>query len=108
MKWKKTSHPAMDSRRLWGTTENRFESLKLRIIDQGERRKNQLIKDARSQSETMLAISKQKIEGQVKEARDSFKADLVDAAVDLALERLPKEITEEDSQRFVDQYFSAT
>ncbi len=97
-----------ETRKAVEESETRFESLKMRIIKQGERRKVQLIEDAKSQSEIMLTMSKRKIEGQVKEAKDSFKAELVDAAIDLALERLPKEVTEEDNHRFVDQYLSAT
>lgn len=97
-----------DTRKAVEESETRFEGLKRRIIEQGERRKVQIIEDAKSQSEIMLEMSKRKIEGQVKEARESFKAEMVDAAVDMALERLPKEITDEDNQRFVDQYLSAT
>lgn len=87
-------------------SETRFASMKQRIIDQGERRKQEIIEDARRQSQIMLEASKQKVSSQILQAKGTFKAELVDAAIEMATEKLPQHITEEDNQRFVDSYLS--
>lgn len=87
-------------------SEIRFAEVKQRIIEQGEKRKAEIIENARRESQIMLETAKQKIDSHLIHAKSKFRSDLIDDAVALAMERLPKEITQEDSQRFVNQYFS--
>jgi F-type H+-transporting ATPase subunit b len=85
-------------------SESRFEDMKQKIIEQGEKRKQEIIEEAREQSLMMLEAAKEKIGNKLLRAKNRFRAEMVDEAIALALERLPKEITEEDNQRFVAQY----
>ncbi|OQY59575.1 MAG: hypothetical protein B6245_05950 [Desulfobacteraceae bacterium 4572_88] len=87
-------------------SESRFESLKNKIIEQGERKKQEIIEDARQQSQMMMDTAKQKVENQIRQAKSTFRAELVDSAVALASEKLPGEITPEDNQKFTEDYLS--
>jgi F0F1-type ATP synthase membrane subunit b/b' len=52
----------------------------------------------------MLIEAKRRVDNQIVRAKEKYRAELVDAAFDLVLERLPKEITEEDSEKLVQNY----
>lgn len=88
-------------------SEIRFDELKKRIVQQGERRKQHIIESAQNQSRIMLDDANRKIEAYILSSKNKFKAELVDAAIDLARERLPKEITDEDNEQFISQYLSS-
>ena len=82
----------------------RFNLLKEKIIAQGEKRKEEIIQEAEEQSRYVLAEGKRKVENQIFRAQRKFREELVDTAFDVVLERLPKEITEEDSEKLVQNY----
>jgi len=86
--------------------EAHIKNIKARIIEQGEEEKEKIINDARSQSRFMLDDSKQRVGSHIVQAKQAFRAELVEAAISLAMERLPKELTEEDSQAFVGDYLA--
>jgi F-type H+-transporting ATPase subunit b len=86
----------------------RFAKLKERIIEQGEKGKQKIIEKAQAQSRIMMEGAKQKIESQIKQAKDMLRAEMVDSAIDLAFERLPEMITDEDSLKFVEVYLNST
>lgn len=88
--------------------ETRFKDLKDRIVEQGKKRKEQIVGEAKEQSRQMLAETQNRVENQILEAKKRLKAELVDTAVELALQRLPKEITSEDNQKFLYQFLSNT
>ena len=88
--------------------EARFKDLKDRIVEQGKKRKEQIVKEAKEQSRQMLVETQKRVEHQILEAKKRLKDELVDTAVELALQRLPKEITSEDNQKFLDQFLSHT
>jgi F-type H+-transporting ATPase subunit b len=85
-------------------SESRFSEIKSRIIEQGEKRKNEIIKEAKQQSQIIVDIAKQKAEGQIKREREKFKAELIDSAIELAMKQLPEEVTEEDHQKLIESY----
>jgi F-type H+-transporting ATPase subunit b len=87
-------------------SEARFADMKQRIINQGEKRKQEIIEEAIRQSQLMMDTAKRKLESQILQAKSTFKSEMVDVAVDLASEKLPKQITDADNQRFVDDYLS--
>jgi F-type H+-transporting ATPase subunit b len=89
-------------------SRDRFAEIKERIIKQGERKKQEIIQDARQESKILLAGAKRRVNSQILKTKDEFQAELVDAAVTIALERLPREITAEDNQKFLDQYIAGT
>ncbi len=82
----------------------RFDLIKERIILQGEKRREQLIEEAEQHSQYMLIEAKRRVDNQIVRAQEKYRAELVDTAFDLVLERLPKEITEEDGEKLVQNY----
>ena len=88
-------------------SEIRFNDLKERIVQQGERKKQDIIESAQNQSRMMLDDANRKIDSYILSSKNAFKAELIDAAIELAMERLPKEITAEDNEQFIAQYLSS-
>ena len=84
----------------------RLSRLKERIIAQGEKNKLDIIEDAKRESNIMLAAAKLKIESRTLEARQLLKSEMIDAAVTLAMEKLPKKITDADNQKFIDAFLA--
>jgi F-type H+-transporting ATPase subunit b len=95
-----------ESRQALEEGQARFVELKARIVQQGERKKEEIVQDARQRSVIMIEDTKQKIGFQITQAKSTIREELLDAAIAFALEKLPKEITVEDNQRFVDQYLA--
>ena len=87
-------------------SQDRFVELKDRIVRQGERKKEEIIEDARQESRILLESAKRKIEYQFFQAQERLKGELIDAAIQLASQRLPTEITENDNQLILNQYIS--
>jgi F-type H+-transporting ATPase subunit b len=85
----------------------RFETLKERIIARGQKNKQKIIEDAHQESKILLESAKHKIENQIVEARDALKVELIDSAIALAMQRLPKKITAEDNQKWVDNFLKS-
>ncbi len=82
----------------------RFKELKDRLIAQGETRKKQFIAQAKRQSAIMLEETRRKMANRIVQEKASLKMELLDFAMDQALERLPELITDRDSRRFLDDY----
>ena len=85
-------------------SSRRLEEIKERILSQGEQRKQQIIDNARSESEMMLNASKVNIKGQIANARDRLRFEIIDEAIDMALKRIPDEITDRDNAKIVSEY----
>jgi F-type H+-transporting ATPase subunit b len=84
----------------------RLEELKERIVQTGERRKLEIIEDARQESRMLMESAKQKIEGRIIQARNRLKAEMVDTAAEMALEKLPALVTEDDNQKLLEQFMA--
>jgi len=84
----------------------RFADLKQKIIEQGEKRREKIIFDAGAHSRVMIEDARRKIDNQILSAKNLIKSEMVDTAFDMALEKLPGEITEEDNQKFIDHYLA--
>lgn len=97
-----------DTYRILDQSDARFAELKKKIVQQGEKKKQEIIEDAQEQSRLILQTTKQKIESRIVQAKAAFRAELIDTATEMALERLPKEITEEDDRKMIEQYLAAT
>jgi F-type H+-transporting ATPase subunit b len=89
-------------------SEARMEAMKNRLIEQGQKRKQQIIDDAKDQSRQIIEDAKRRVGSQILQAKQQLKSELVDSAVALATKRLPKEITQEDAQKFVDCFIAGT
>ena len=101
---KKAEEKIKEAKQMLEEGKDRFNLIKERIIAQGEKKKEQLIEEAEQQSNYMLIESKRKIDNQIYRAQEKYRAELVDTAFDLVLERLPKEMTEEDGEKFIQNY----
>ncbi|MFZ0613673.1 MAG: ATP synthase F0 subunit B [Desulfobacterales bacterium] len=84
----------------------RLEEIKERIVQMGERRKQDIIDGARQQGQMIIEGAKQKMEGRVLQARNRLRAEIVDAAAEMALENLPRFVTEEDQHNLLDQFMA--
>ena len=89
-------------------SEERFEELKERIVQQGEKKKVAIIQTAQAQSESMIVNAKQRIESHFLQAKNDFREELIDNAIDLALERFPKEMSPEDNENFTRDFLTST
>lgn len=82
--------------------------LKEKILEQGEKQKQLIIKDAEQQCGFMLATGRRKIENHIMQAEATFRAELIDAATERALEILPQKITQEDNRKKLNEYLEHT
>jgi F-type H+-transporting ATPase subunit b len=87
-------------------SEVQFAELKERIVRQGEQKKEAIIQLAQNQSETMLEDAKRRIDAHYIQVKNKFKAELIDRAFELVMERLPKEITAEDNDKLTAEYLT--
>jgi len=88
-------------------SEVRFAELKERIVRQGEKKKDAIIQTAQKQSKMMLEDGKRRIDTHFILAKNKFRAEMIDRAIDLAIERFPKEITAEDNEKLTIEYLSS-
>ena len=98
---KEVYHQLDDSR-------ERLERIKARIIKQGRARQQEIIDQARSESRLLLEGTRRKVDYQLQEAKQKLRSEMVDSAVDLALERLPQQITAADNQKLLEKYLTDT
>lgn len=96
-----------ETQKVIDVSEVRFAELKERIVQQGERKKQEIVESAQQQSKMMLKNARRRIDGQFGQAKRAFRAELIDAAIELAMQRLPQEITDEDNDKFSDQYLAS-
>jgi len=87
--------------------ENRRErllALKQRLIQEGERKYREIIESAQRDSRILLERTQVDIDHQISEAQQRLKAELIDRAVEAALERLPGMITADDQKALVETF----
>ncbi len=87
-------------------SQAQFKHIKERILGEGERRKSQIIEDAEFQSNLMIEDAKRKVEHRLQIARRNFHRELVDAATEIALEKLPQTVTKEDQEKRLAQFLN--
>jgi len=75
-----------------------------RFISQGELRKQKIIDDAKKESRLLLESARQKIEFEIATARDRLQAEMVNQAIDLAIQKLPQLMTDQDTQNSLKLY----
>jgi F-type H+-transporting ATPase subunit b len=84
----------------------RLEEIKQKIIKQGEIKKQRIIENAQQESKILLQEAKRRIDSQVLNARKRLQAQMIDEAMAIVFKKLPRQITEEDNQKFLDQYLT--
>ncbi len=87
-------------------SSTRFEQIKSRIMEDGERSKQKIIDDAKMQSKNIIEVEKLKATTQIAQAKDEFMAELVDEASALAQKKLPSEINDSDHNNLLDLFLS--
>jgi F-type H+-transporting ATPase subunit b len=75
-----------------------------RFISQGELKKQKIIDDAKKESHLLLESAKQKIEFEITTARDRLQIEMVDQAIDQAIQQLPQLMTGQDTQNSLKVY----
>jgi F-type H+-transporting ATPase subunit b len=81
--------------------------MKERIIAQGENAKEQIIQSAEEQSKFMINEAKRKTESMLLRAKSKLRNEIIDEAFDIALQKMPSEITDEDKQRCVEKFITS-
>ena len=84
-------------------SENRHEQIKDRIIAQGRSRKQAIIDEAHRESRVLMAATRNHIDNQLRRAKRNIRSEIIDLAVDMALQKLPEQVTAEDNRKLVDR-----
>lgn len=87
-------------------SDARFARLKDAALQEAEKKRQDIIEDAKQESRLLIEQTKRKIEHQIREAGLRIKAELIDAAIDRALEHLTREVTAEDHQKYLDLFLN--
>jgi F-type H+-transporting ATPase subunit b len=85
----------------------RLDEIKARIIEMGEHKKQEIIEESKSQSRLMMESARHRIDYQIHQAAEKLRIELLDMAISMALEKLPHEITDNDNQKFIENYLAA-
>ena len=85
-------------------SSERYEQIKARIIEEGQKVRQQIIDEAQTQGQDMIAREKKNASRRIAEGRNRVLAELVDAATHMAQKQLPEELNIEDHSRLVEQY----
>lgn len=94
------------SRQQLENSRERLEQLKKKILAEGEKNRQKIIDTAKNESKLMLAGAGQKVNSRIQKAADTLKAELVDLAASIALEKLPAEISEQDNRKFINLFLT--
>jgi F-type H+-transporting ATPase subunit b len=84
--------------------QKQLDTLKQRIISEGERRQQEIITDAEQQAAVVLSEAQRKITHRLIQAKMEFRDELVDMAMDMAIEKLPNLINDQDHQRLQEAF----
>jgi F0F1-type ATP synthase membrane subunit b/b' len=84
----------------------RYEQIKQRIMEDGERTRQKIIDDAMIQGKNIIELEKLKATHQISQAKSMFMSELTDEASELALKRLPAEINDADHGKLLDMFVS--
>ena len=107
-KKKQAADKVIEINKMVDESKARFAKIKNRFVEQVERKKAEIIESAQNQSKTMIVNAKRRIESHFEQAKNEFRAELIDKAVDLALERFSKEMTPEDNEKFTSEFLTST
>lgn len=84
----------------------RFEEIRQRIIAEGERKKQAIIESAQRESKLMMENTEFWIERHILQAKERLRSELIDEAIEQALQRLPQVLTPEDNRKFISRYLT--
>lgn len=102
---KKTTAAALEeSESLVVAGDAHIQTIRKKLAEEGDAIKQKIIDQAKQQSEFMLANARRKMDTHFFEARKAFQAELVDMAMGVAAERLPREVDKNDQEKLVNQF----
>jgi F-type H+-transporting ATPase subunit b len=78
-------------------SRKRFKAIEERIKAHGELKKQSIIEDAHKESQLLLESAKRRMAFEIIVARQNLRNEIVDQAVDLAIQKLPQHMTDEDA-----------
>jgi F-type H+-transporting ATPase subunit b len=81
-----------------------LQQIRDRVISQGERKKQNIIDGAKKESHLLLESAKQKIGHEITSARDKLQAEMVDRSIELAMQKLPQLMNDQDAQNSLKVY----
>ena len=84
--------------------EIRYEQIKERFVSQGQNRKQAIIDEARLESRILLEGTKNLIDNRLRSAKQKLRAEIIDLAVEKAMQKLPELVTDEDNRRLLDYF----
>jgi F-type H+-transporting ATPase subunit b len=85
----------------------RLEAVREKIVQEGVLAKEEMIQDAQEHSRVLIEEARRRIDNHLYLAKQQFKEELIDLAMDLALARLPREVSDQDHQRYIERYLKA-
>lgn len=85
-------------------SDTRMVEIRQRIIDEGQRRKAAIIREAEEESRRLIESAGKKAEAYLLEAKRKLQEELIDLAADRALLALPKVVQAEDRERMITSY----
>jgi len=101
------SQAAAAARQQLEESAQRLEKLKQRIVDRGEKKKLEIIAEAREEGRHILDSARRKVQGTVLQAKNKIREEMIDMAVTIALEKLPAEITTQDDEKLFEQFLAS-
>jgi F-type H+-transporting ATPase subunit b len=82
----------------------RLQQIRENLISQGELMKKKIIDDAKKESHLLLESAKRRIEHEIVSAQESLKLEIVDRSIALAVQKLPRLMTDQDTQNSLNVY----
>ncbi|MFO7666361.1 MAG: ATP synthase F0 subunit B [Desulfobacterales bacterium] len=89
-------------------SETRFAQLKENLLRQGESKKAEIIREASEESIMIIEKAKQNAEFQLMKEKEKLRTDMIDQAFEIALEKIPQVITDQDKKKLVENYVTDT
>ena len=81
-----------------------LQQIRDRVISHGKLKKQKIIDDAKKESHLLLEGAKQKIGHEITSAREKLRAEMVDRSIELAMQKLPQLMTDQDTQHSLKVY----
>lgn len=82
-------------------SKERLKLIQNRIVSEGQRQKEKMIAAAQQESRMMLETAHSKISGQIRDAHQTIRTELIETATQKALEKIPAMMTERDHDQMV-------
>ena len=81
-----------------------LQQIRDRVVSQGKRKKQKIIDDAKKESHLLLEGAKHKIGHEITSAREKLQAEMVDRSIELAMQKLPQLMNDQDTQNSLKVY----